>query len=272
MKLAIQTLAGIPATLLIPLWARAHETQSSSPLIKDFDAVEILKQYDIDLSSLEQQTPLDKESTLVSVAVRTALFDQELNSFLSQYPDSVVLNLGCGLDARSYRLDNQKATWFDVDLPNIIAIRQGYFSETERHKMIATSILDSNWLPQTNVKTVLIIAEGTLIYFEPNQVEQLLVRLVNQYPTARFLFDITNQNAINLIHPTIDALGLAVPILWGIDDVSLLENCHTSLKVVRFISLYDVYPERWGVLNLLCPIFKEKVGAGLVVMDSVAPI
>lgn len=43
-------LAGIPETMLIPLWARAVETKRSVPIIRDSKAVEMVSQIEYDFS------------------------------------------------------------------------------------------------------------------------------------------------------------------------------------------------------------------------------
>ncbi len=43
-------LNGVPETLLIPLWARATETQMPKPIIRDDKAIAMMAQIDYDFS------------------------------------------------------------------------------------------------------------------------------------------------------------------------------------------------------------------------------
>ncbi|WHH58701.1 hypothetical protein [Petroclostridium sp. X23] len=48
-----QNLEGIQETLLIPLWARAAETNNKSPIIRDDQAVEMMMKIDYDFSKFD---------------------------------------------------------------------------------------------------------------------------------------------------------------------------------------------------------------------------
>jgi len=122
-----QTLNGIPETLLIPLWAKAVETELSNPIIKDYKAVEMLEQIDYDFKKFD-----DEWATQISIAVRTEILDNTTKAFIHNNPDSVIVNIGCGLDNRYSRLDNGKIHWYDLDLPESIKLRKQFFKETDR--------------------------------------------------------------------------------------------------------------------------------------------
>jgi O-methyltransferase involved in polyketide biosynthesis len=66
------------------------------------------------------------------VALRGAQLDAWTTDFLSGNPDAVVLHLGCGLHSRAFRLALPEGVrWFDVDLPQVIALRRKLYSESE---------------------------------------------------------------------------------------------------------------------------------------------
>jgi len=50
-----QNLKGVPETLLIPLWARAVESENSDPIVKDNKAVEMMERIDYDFSKFEKK-------------------------------------------------------------------------------------------------------------------------------------------------------------------------------------------------------------------------
>ena len=56
------------------------------------------------------------------------------------------MELGTGLNTRFERVDNGSVHWIDLDLPDTIALRRRFFSDTERRRMIAASLLDEDWL------------------------------------------------------------------------------------------------------------------------------
>lgn len=124
-----QKLKGVPETLLIPLWARATETQSSIPIVKDYKAVEMMKNIDYDFSKFDN-TWLSQ----IGVAVRTELLDNSTKTFIHKYPNAVIINIGCGLDTRFFRLDNDKIKWYDLDLPEPIRIRKHFLVKPKNIK------------------------------------------------------------------------------------------------------------------------------------------
>lgn len=64
----------------------------------------------------------------------------------AQYPNAVFLNLGCGPDNCFERVNNGRMLWFDIDLPDSIAVRKRVYEETERRKMLGADVLDTVWV------------------------------------------------------------------------------------------------------------------------------
>ena len=150
-----QNLSGVPETLLVPLWARAVEMKHSNPIVKDDKALEIMEQINYDFGKLDED---DKNwPTQVSVVVRTGLLDKAVKVFMDKNPDGFILNIGCGLDTRFYRLDNGSIQWYDLDLPESLQIRKQFFEETDRYKMIPKSVFDYSWINEINVKLIIIL-------------------------------------------------------------------------------------------------------------------
>jgi O-methyltransferase involved in polyketide biosynthesis len=136
------SLGPVQETLLIPLLGRAAETRRSGGLINDPRAVEIVNQLDYDFSKWK------KSQSLAGCVLRTRMFDDDVRDFLAHNPDGTVVEIGCGLNTRFERLDNGQAQWFDLDLPDTIALRRQFFEDVPRRTMIAASVLDSGWVGQ----------------------------------------------------------------------------------------------------------------------------
>jgi len=123
-------LTGIPKTLMIPR-SRANETSSPNPIIRDEHAVEMVKQIDYDFSQFDREW-----MTQLFVVIRTEILDGSVKDFIDRHPAALIVNLGCGLDTRFFRVDNGKTRWYDLDLPELIRINKLFFEETDRYKMI----------------------------------------------------------------------------------------------------------------------------------------
>src|SRR5574342_16983 len=66
------------------------------------------------------------------IATRAATFDQLTTRFLADHPDAVVLQVGCGMDSRVFRIDPPASVeWFDVDYPDVIDLRPQLLPERE---------------------------------------------------------------------------------------------------------------------------------------------
>ena len=186
-----QSLSGISESLLLPLYFRALETQRPDALIRDESAVELIHKLNLDDTHLSQaQVGVEVQ---VSVLLRNRQFDRLTSEFLAQYPDAVVIYLGCGLDARYERVDNGQVEWYDLDLPEVIKLRRDLLGgESDRYHLLACSALDHTWMDGVNVhhpRPFFILAEGLFMFFEESQVQALVLALVDHFPASQLVFD-----------------------------------------------------------------------------------
>lgn len=269
-------LSGVPATLFFPLYARAEETRRSDAIIKDPYALDMQADLDFDFSIFErmpEKRSFRKTDMLTGIAVRTKLIDDATGTFLAEHPEGLVVNLGSGLDARSLRLDNGRALWIDVDLPEVVDLRSRLLGETERHQMIGASLLEEHWIKEIKQglaphQHVLILAEGTLMYFETEQVQTFFRRVADHFPGARLCFEVMGSARQGRVHPTVECLGVDVVCPWGIDDYALLETWDSRLQLIEAQLFIDYYQDRWSwlprLLSRLFPRSKEKFGHAIL--------
>lgn len=273
-KVSSKNLSGIPVTALFPLYGRAKETNEKNYLFQDPYAVKMMEQIDFDFSIYENMKATRKNEMLTGIAVRTKILDDYTKDFLGKYPDGIVVNIGCGLDTRFFRLDNGKINWIDVDLSEIIKLREKLFEKIERYKMLAASVLEQNWLNEITVEEgqmVMIIAEGTLMYFEEKQVKVLFNQLIAKFPKAIFCFEVMGSKLQGKVHPSVAVLGIDVKCPWGIEDIESIEAWNPKLKLMKATSLVDQYREKWPFINRavtsIFPAIKRKLGHTIVQME-----
>lgn len=108
--------------MLIPLSIKASETLRPKARIQDEKAVEIIRALNISTEKF------DKFMSHEGVVARTIMFDRTVKEYLERYPESVCINMGCGLDNRFSRVDNGKVLWYDLDLPDAIQVRRQFFT------------------------------------------------------------------------------------------------------------------------------------------------
>lgn len=100
------TFGAIQETALITVAIRASESARPKPRIVDKKAQELIDHLGVDVSRF------DKFLSHEGVVARTIMFRDRLNTLLHQYPDAVVINLGCGFDDKFSQVDNGRIRWF----------------------------------------------------------------------------------------------------------------------------------------------------------------
>ncbi len=261
-------LEGVPETLLVPLWARAIELNRSNPIVKDYKAVEIMDQINYDFSKLDEDD--NNWPTQVSVVVRTELLDKAVKIFMDNNPEGIIINIGCGLDTRFYRLNNGTVHWYDLDLPKPMAIRRHFFTETDRYKMIAKSVFDYSWINMIKVDNpILIIIEGVLMYFTDEEVLKLMDKLVTSFKSAEMLIEITTPHVVkqskenDLINKQYQ---INATLKWGVKNGRELEKINNKIKFIEEWHYFDFHRDRWKTIRWLSyiPIFKNRYGNRIV--------
>ncbi len=267
---SVAELRDVPATLLIPLWYRACESaRNGDAIIRDVHAERIVRAVAFDFSALDRSPA--GWLTQLGVANRTVLFDQAVHDFLAAHPDGAVLSIGCGLDARFLRLDDGIVHWIDVDVAETIALRRRFFAELDgRYRMLAGSLLDDDWIAALAGAVsgpLLVLCEGTLMYFHEAQVHALLRRLINRLPVRALCLEVAGPLMLRAVHPTLRAIGLDQRFAWGTRDFARIAAVDARLRVDRVDTIWDLHRERLGVLRLLpamLPWWRTAMGSSVV--------
>ena len=230
-------LGPVQETLLIPLLGRAVETQKRNGLIQDKKAVSIVESLNYDFSKWE------KSKSLAGATLRTRMFDQDVQTFLSEYPSGTIVEIGCGLNTRFERLDNGQARWFDLDLPDSLALRRQFFQDEPRRTMIAASVLETGWM-ETVAATGgpwCFISEAVIIYLEAAQAQQAITQIANRFPGAWFLTDTTAKAMVNSqsTHDAMRYMSQDSWFRWACDDPHELETWGANLHLVKSRTFLD---------------------------------
>ncbi|MEV7970217.1 class I SAM-dependent methyltransferase [Sphaerisporangium sp. NPDC088356] len=186
-------------TLVGTLYLRAWESRLPTPILGDHYAAEAIERIDYDFPKLKRQVRPGSNQFLVGLRARQ--LDDWSTTFLTEHPDAVVLQLGCGLDSRMLRLDPQGTRdWFDLDIPQVIDLRRQLYPERGRYQMIGASVTDDGWLEAIPAdRPVLIIAEGLLPYLTLTEVRSLLQRLTDHFPSGELIFDALTPRIVRML-------------------------------------------------------------------------
>lgn len=206
------------ATLLIPIYSKAHENKKSNPILRDEKAASILEHVDFDFKTLNIP-----EKTNVMMSIRAKIMDDFTRDFIQNtksHPQTLVLHLGCGLDSRYERVGCPFVLWYDVDFEKVIQLRKAFYSETQHYHMLGSSVTEEEWLEvlPTNASEVLVIAEGLLMYLSESEIKTLIQRLETRFTRFTLIYDAFSKLTARNVgrHPSLKETGASVK--WGIDD------------------------------------------------------
>lgn len=247
-------LDGVQETMLIPLVIKANETRRKNARIQDLKAVEMVEQLSVDT------VKYDKFMSHEGVVARTIIFDDALQAYLKKYPNAVCISIGCGLDARFTRVDNQKILWYDLDFPEVISIRKKFFSENDRVHMIAKSALDATWPNEVEKREkTIILMEGILMYFSESEVKQLFQIIQDNFKDVIVLAELMHPGAVkgSKHHDTVKHTNAV--FRWGIKSGKELEQICPGFYFVKeksFNSVMKKYTIR-GKLFASLPVIRN---------------
>lgn len=232
-------------TLLIPLYGKAHENSKKRPILSDKKAAEIVSQIDYDFSSLKIP-----EKTNLMMCLRAKLIDNFVKDFLAKNKNSAALHLGCGLDSRYNRIENDDVDWYDVDFKEVIDIRKHFYSESDSYHMISSSVTEPEWLEKipSEKKHALVIAEGLFMYLQEDEIKALIKNIRDRFGSFTMIFDAFSVFAAQKVrnHPSIRKTGATTH--WGIDNPHELEEWNTEIKLLK--ELYFTSNEEIDHLDL----------------------
>ncbi len=272
-KVGVSRLAGVSETLLMPLWAKALEARRATPILRDPKAAEMVAAIDYDFDRFAQ---LGVDAT--GYCIRAALVDGLVREFLVRHPAGTVVELGVGLDTRFLRTDNGRAAWFELDLPETIALRRLLLPEGPRRRLLAASVLDGQWLAEvaeTRPPAVLFVAEGLFYFFTQVQMLGLLRMLADRFPGARLVFDVQSPLYLRYCkwrHPL-----RASTLQWSMRNVHAMERWDPRFCVEREIGFgdrpyYDAYRGRLSRLvraaRHVCPPVRRMFVVAQLAMKS----
>jgi O-methyltransferase involved in polyketide biosynthesis len=232
-------LTGAARTLALTIKARADEQKREKRLVDDpwsAEWVSFLPKYD----DYEQwYNPAFQLATLI----RTRLVDDAVAAFIKAHKKPLVVELGSGLSTRYYRIGEGKTHWVEVDLGQATAIRRKLDVETADHWFLSADITSETWyerLPDVKPENMLFIAEGVLMFIEPEGVADMFRDMQQRYPGAAFVFDVVNPGYIESVADAFKKLNSAMK--WGVTELELpdygVDVSHTTYLLLE-------YPDRW---------------------------
>ena len=247
------TLSGVPETMLQTLYARARESGTRGA-IHDKKAEEIIGRLDYDFSLAEKDGAMRS-----GVIARTIVLDRLVQGFLSENPGATVVNIACGLDTRCYRIKGF-GHWYNLDLPETIAVRERLLPESGEISQIAMSAMD-DWggaIAETGAPALIVI-EGLTMYLTEADVRRIFERIAGRFERATVFVETMNPMIVRRFREK-SIEGSNAKFTWGVRDgrtlASLLpgfrfvqEHCLTE-GMAAFVPIYKLLDRLPAVRNL----------------------
>jgi len=248
-------LNGVTETMLQSFYARAQYSKKNYRRFYDKKAVELVEQIDYDFSKASKDTIMSS-----GVIARTIVFDELVRAFIEKNPNCTVVNIGCGLDTRVYRMDNGCITWYNLDLPDVIFLRNQLFDENDRIFTIASSATDDTWTKAVKRRgQMLFIIEGLSMYLSSQEVGKILSIIHNCFDNACVMMEcmspmwIDKQNVEKSIQTT------GAKFKWGansFEDLGHLAIGFRSIKDDNILRGMEVVTPVYKLFDWL-PIVKK---------------
>lgn len=194
----------VQETLLIPLYGRKLCTELYPNLFSDPKAVELLERIDYDFSALEKQS---KRTAYRFGALEVAMRENDLmieaKEYLQTHPKAALVNLGCGLDQTAENCDNGQCRIYNLDLPDVIAVRNELLPPPDRVVNIAADLNDLSWFDQIDAEHgVCFLAAGVFYYFKTADIKKLFSAMAARFSGGRLCFDAANRRAVKMMLKT----------------------------------------------------------------------
>jgi O-methyltransferase involved in polyketide biosynthesis len=233
---------GVEDTLFIPLTGRVYVSKKFPEYFFDEKALE--------MENLIKNKQIEKKSseyTMIANVARSYNLDQMTQNFIDRHDKCNIVNLGVGLETSYYRINRKNSIFFEVDLPEVIELREKYLEVGENEKFIKGDLFKLGWCEEldTSIPTLMIVS-GVFQYFHESDVLKFIRDVKNVFENAELIFDATNKFGIKFTNFYVKRTGNPSAIMYFfIDDV----NEFVKKANCQLIECRGFYKEAIKILN-----------------------
>ena len=244
----------VQETLIIPLFGRLICSEHYPDLFSDPAAERICARLDFDFS--QKRKLMESQAGLfgaLEVAQRQYDLLWEVRSYLQAHPEAAVVNLGCGLDDSFSKADNGRCRGYNLDMPDVIAVRNELLPAAEREENIACDLNDHAWMDRIDAsRGAVFFASGVFYYFQTQSVKALFRAMAERFPGAVLVFDCCNRRGARMMTKTwLKGAGIRdVNALFSLDDPMLLKGWSKSFSSVTAKSYMRGYRDIYHRVNV----------------------
>lgn len=243
----------VQETLIIPLYGRKVCSDHFPHLFNDPEAERICSMLDYDFA--EKGKKMESMAGLfgaLEVAQRQYDIQCEVKDYLKSYPKAAVVNLGCGLDDTFTKCDNGQCKGYNIDMPDVIKVRNELLPAVEREVSIGCDLNNDNWMDEIDASDgAIFFATGVFCYFQTDDVKTLFCKMAKRFPGAVLAFDACNKRGAKLMTKTwLKEAGIKkVDAYFSLEDTSELKSWSPAFKSVTSKSYMRGYRDIYKDVN-----------------------
>lgn len=245
----------VQETLVIPLFGRKVCSEHFPSLLSDPNAERICASLDYDFESKRKMM----ESTAglfgaLEVAQRHYDLICEVRDYLKTHPKAAVVNLGCGLDDTFSKVDNGACRGYNIDMPDVIGIRNDLLPAGEREVNLARDLNDFSWMNEIDASEgAVFFAAGVFYYFKTENIRKLFTAMTERFPSAVLAFDSCNRRGAKMMMKTwLKEAGITdVGAFFSLEDESDLFAWSGNFKSVTAKSYMRGYRDIYGEVGFV---------------------
>ncbi len=243
----------VQETLIIPLYGRKVCSEHFPHLFNDPEAERICSMLDYDFE--EKGKKMESMAGLfgaLEVAQRQYDIQCEVKDYLKSHPKAAVVNLGCGLDDTFTKCDNGLCKGYNIDMPDVIKVRNELLPAGEREVSIGCDLNNDNWMDEIDASDgAIFFATGVFYYFKTEDVKTLFCKMAKRFPRAVLAFDTCNKRGAKLMTKTwLKEAGISqVDAYFSVEDASELKSWSPDFKSVTSKSYMRGYRDIYKDVN-----------------------
>jgi O-methyltransferase involved in polyketide biosynthesis len=201
---------GVEDTLFIPLTGRVIVSKRFPEYFFDQKALE--------MENLIKNKRIEKKSseyTMLANVARSYNLDYMAQSFIDKHDKCNIVNLGVGLETSYYMIDRKNSMFIEVDLPEVIRLREKYLEVGANEKFVKGDLFKLEWCEELDTSLpTLLIASGVFQYFHENEVLKFISDVKDVFENAKLIFDATNKFGIKFTNFYVKRTGNSSPMMY----------------------------------------------------------
>lgn len=214
-------LSGVEDTLYIPLTARIYVSEKFPEFFHDEKALS-LKQY-IPTKDINNNTG---EYFYMASVCRQQTIDKKIIEFLGKNKQANVVFLGAGLETAYNRINNVTASFYQVDLPDVINTRKRILGNANNESLISGDMFTLDWIKEIDVNLpTMIVVSGVYQYFHASEIINMITKMKSLIPKGELVFDATDSKGLKLVDKYVKKTGNTdAQMYFCVDDPQKFAN------------------------------------------------